>query len=296
MYFWEDSDFKKRLDTARMVIKNRARGLRFGENRSRYFGHGIEVSHLKNYSEGEDVRFIDWNASFRLGRTFLKVFSETRENIIYILLDRSASMEFGAPETKSQTAVKVAYSLAHVALSGFNRVMLSEFSEGVVSTVSLGRSDINRKFAAVVDSAKAPGKTAIERSLRDFFANFRRRGVVFMISDLVDQPLSITDQISRLSLAHNFCLVHVNCAEDKGLPESGEFKFEDSETGETVEISMTPDIARRFASANTDFASGVSRRCLKYGGFYIPVACGSDPADVVRKIMLRSELGFSDNR
>ena len=82
MHFFERPGFIKALDSLKLVIKNQARGIRFGESRSKFFGSGIEVSHLKNYSTGEDIKFIDWNASFRLNRTFIKVFSETRENNI----------------------------------------------------------------------------------------------------------------------------------------------------------------------------------------------------------------------
>lgn len=295
MRFWEDPEFRKKLDTVRLIMKNRARGLRFGENRSRYFGRGIEVSHLKNYAEGEDVRFIDWNSSFRLGRIFLKVFSETRENFIYILLDRSASMEFGSPETKFTTAVKTAYCLAHTALSGFNRVVLAEFSDTLISARTVGRTDINGKFAAVMDSPPAARPTSFERSFGEFFAKFRRRGVVFVVSDMVDAPLSAIERLPRMALAHNFCVVQVSSPEDSALPESGEFKFEDSETGETVEISMTPDIARRFAESYSAFSTGVSKKCLRYGGHYFRLPCGSDPAVAVRGIMLGAGMGLAGN-
>lgn len=291
MFFWEDANFIKRLESIRLVVKNKARGLRFGENRSKYYGHGIEVSHLKNYSEGEDIKFIDWNSSFRLNKVFLKVFSETRENNVYIMVDSSASMNFGAPETKSQLAIKLAYSLTHIALSGFNKVVLIDFAERIKRSAEVGKASINRKFAEFLTGGAAVRETGIARSLNDLFASHKRRGILFVISDFMDGGLSILDAIARLGLSHNFCLIQVLCADDLAVPGTGEYKFEDCESGEFVDVSMTPEMAAVYASEMAAFCAEIEKKSFKYGGFYKKIVCGDDPVDAVKNIILRS--GFT---
>ncbi len=291
MFFWEDAKFIKRLESIRLVVKNKARGLRFGENRSKYYGHGIEVSHLKNYSEGEDIRFIDWNSSFRLNKVFLKVFSETRENNVYIMVDSSASMSFGAPETKSQLAMKLAYSLAHIAVSGFNKVVLVDFAGRIRRSAEVGKADMNRKFADFSACGAAERDTGMARSLNDLFTAHKRRGILFVISDFMDGGLSILDVVSRIGISHNFCLIQVLCEEDIAVPGTGEYKFEDCESGEFMEVSMTPEMAAMYASEMGDFCEEIKKKSFKYGGFYKKMVCGDDPVDAVKNIVLRS--GFT---
>lgn len=283
-YFWEDPGFIRKIESARLVLKNRARGVRFGENRSKYYGRGIEISHLTNYSDGEDVKFIDWNASMRLGRTFLKVFSSPRENNIYVMVDRSRSMEFGSPVTKEGTALRVAYAISYLALAGFNKVVVMDFAERVATARDVSRAGINQRFRELVSSRPASGGTAVDRAVADLFAAGRRRGLLFLISDFVDPGLSVLESVARIALSHNFCAVHVSSREDFEFPATGEFKFEDSETGEPVEVSMTPEIAAACAAEWRGYCADLAARCRKYGGFYGSITAGDDPVALLRDI------------
>jgi|GEM_PF-3948983 len=280
-FFWQDPSFIKSLNSLKLVIKNQARGIRFGENRSKQFGSGVEVSHLKNYSIGEDVKNIDWNASFRLNRTFVKVFSETRENNVYIMIDRSLSMAFGEPETKRNFALKLAYCIAYLSLSGYNKVYLIEFGDSVYSAEQISRVNINRKFIKLCEEPSSGG-TTFAKSLSGFFANFKKRGLLFLISDFIDEGLSIIDYVSRIALSHNFCVLHVLSDDDVEIAETGEYKYEDSETGETVELSLTPEAAREYGQRINEFCGLLMSKAQRYGGVYKKAMCGARHVEILK--------------
>lgn len=293
MYFFERPDFIKSLDSLRLVIKNQARGIRFGESRSKFFGSGIEVSHLKNYSSGEDVKYIDWNASFRLNRTYIKIFSETRENNVYILVDSSASMNFGSPETKRELALKLAYSIAYLASAGSNKIYLAGFCDTVKNAVEITKVNINAKFRELADSIPPAGTnkspaTMIDRSLNSFMANFKRRGLLFVISDFFDGELSIIDAIAKTAITQNFCLIQTLCEDDYTISDTGEFNFEDSETLETLEISLTPEAAEEYARRVSGFCDELMAKTLKYGGAYKKTYAGGDYLQALKEILIKT--------
>jgi len=131
----------------------------------------------------------------------------------------------------------------------------------------------------------------MDRALSDLFTAHKRRGILFVISDFMDGGLSILDAVSRIGLSHNFCLIQVLCADDLAVPGTGEFKFEDCENGEFVEVSMTPEVAAEYASEMAGFCAEIEKKSFKYGGFYKKMVCGDDPIDAVKNIILRS--GFT---
>ena len=295
MYFFEQPAFIKSLDSLRLVMKNQARGMRFGENRSKFFGSGIEVSHLKNYSSGEDIKFIDWNASFRLNRTFIKVFSETRENNVYILIDLSDSMNFGLPVTKRELAFKLAYSIAYLASAGSNKIYLAGFCDSVRNAAEVNRVNINSKFREIIDFTPVlnggQGRaTKIGRALDSFMANFKRRGLLFVISDFFDGELSIINSIAKTAIAQNFCLIQTLCEDDFKLAGTGEFIFEDSETFETVEISLTPEAAKEYSHSVLGFCGDIKDKTLKCGGVYKKIYTGQDYLLALKEILLKTNF------
>ncbi len=295
MYFFERPEFIKPLDSLRLVMKNQARGVRFGESRSKYFGSGVEVSHLKNYSAGEDVKFIDWNASFRLNRTFTRVFCETRENNVYILIDSSKSMNFGVPESKRFLALKLAYCIAYLSAAGFNKIYAADFCNKIRNASEINRANINIKFREFVDRAaeasQSAASTHIACAFNSFIANFKRRGLLFVISDFLDSGVSVMDSIAKAAIAQKLCFIQTLCEEELKIPDTGEYFFEDSETFETVELSLTPEAAAEYDRRVEEFCTAVAQKTLKYGGYYKKVITGSDYMPALKDILLKT--GFN---
>ena len=118
----------RRLEQFQLLAARRAKSSARGERRSRARGQSVEFADYRNYSHGDDFRYIDWNLYGRLDKLFLKLYEEERELPVRIFLDASESMTFGDPR-KFDFARQVAAAIGYVALSGFDRVSVVPFPE-----------------------------------------------------------------------------------------------------------------------------------------------------------------------
>src|SRR5690348_10074743 len=116
----------RRLEQFQLLAARRAKSSAKGERRSRARGQSVEFADYRNYVQGDDFRYLDWNLYGRLERLFLKLYEEERELPVRIFLDASESMSFGEPP-KFDFARQVAAAIGYVALSGFDRVSVVPF-------------------------------------------------------------------------------------------------------------------------------------------------------------------------
>src|SRR6202162_1600578 len=120
------AELLRRLEQFQLLAARRAKSSAKGERRSRARGQSVEFADYRNYVQGDDFRYLDWNLYGRLDRLFLKLYEEERELPVRIFLDASESMTFGEPR-KFDFARQVAAAIGYVALSGFDRVSVIPF-------------------------------------------------------------------------------------------------------------------------------------------------------------------------
>src|SRR6266850_149397 len=119
-------DLLRRLEQFQLLARRRAKSSAKGERRSKARGQSVEFADHRNYSIGDDFRYLDWNLFGRLEKLFLKLYEEERELPVTIFLDASQSMAFGEPR-KFDFARQVAAAAGYVALCGFDRVSVIAF-------------------------------------------------------------------------------------------------------------------------------------------------------------------------
>src|SRR5215218_8221268 len=125
-----DPDFLARLQRLEIVSKKIFVGKTKGERLTRRKGQSVEFADFRNYSVGDDLRFLDWNLYARLDRLFLRIFLEEEDLHVYLLIDNSLSMEFGTP-TKLHFAKQVAAALGFIGLCNMDRVVIGSFNDGL---------------------------------------------------------------------------------------------------------------------------------------------------------------------
>src|SRR5207237_7252513 len=118
----------RRLEQFQLLAARRAKSSAKGERRSRSHGQSVEFADYRNYTHGDDFRYLDWNLYGRLERLFLKLYEEERELPVRVFLDASESMTFGTP-VKFDFARQVAAAVGYVALCGFDRVSVIPFPD-----------------------------------------------------------------------------------------------------------------------------------------------------------------------
>ena len=235
-----------------------------GGYRTAHRGTGTDLVGLREYTEGDDARHIDWNVTARLNEPQLRVFTEDRELTVWLVLDRSASMTVGAPgRGKDDVLGELALVLARLFGRGGNRVgaLLYDtglYGTGIVRTVppGTGRRHALRIGAELARTAGAGGgrygDTTDLAAMLDAVAKLaRRRALIVVISDFIGDG-DWGRSLLRLVPRHEVVALRVVDAADDELPDVGLVVVEDAETGEQLVIDSSDPLLRARLRAGVD--------------------------------------------
>ena len=284
------AEFLRRIDRLRIHSRGVFRGKFKGERRSANKGSGVEFADYRAYEIGNDLRNVDWNVYARLDRLFIKLFRAEEDLPISILLDSSASMDFGEP-TKLTQAKRVAAALSYIGLTGLDRVSIHAFSDIARPIVppAYGKSQFAR-LSKALEAVNARGKTDLARSLRYLTAHSRQTGAVIIISDFLD--IKGYEPALKQLLARKFDLTLIQIlAETEIDPQIvGEWRLEDSETGAAKEITINEGTHAQYKQRLDSFCNRLRQFCVNRGANYVRIT----NRDAVDQIVLRDlqQIGF----
>ncbi len=265
-------DTKQILRNVRQ-IEIRTRGLVnqlfSGEYHSVFKGRGMEFSEVREYQFGDDVRTIDWNVSARFNHPFVKVFEEERELTVMLLVDMSGSQDYGtSSRSKRDVAAELCAVLAFSAIKNNDKVGMIIFTDQIEKFIppKKGRSHILRIIRDILAFEPQSSGTSITAALEYFNHVIKKRSIVFLISDFMDEnydrPLKI------VARKHDLIGVQLMDRRERELPDVGLVKLQDAESGRErwIDTSLssvraqyrrdwderTEDRARRFLVSNVD--------------------------------------------
>jgi uncharacterized protein (DUF58 family) len=202
----------------------------------------MDFDELREYEPGDDVRAIDWNASARTGRTFVKKYREERQLTVAFVVDMSASGALGAGDaTKRDQSVEIAGVLALAALRSDHRVGLLLFTDGVEKFIppARGRAHTRRLVRDLVAFEPKGRGTDLGAALKKLREQLHRRAVIVVLSDFL-LPEGTTDeariQLAALAHRHDVVCIRTGDKHDRELPCVGFLTLEDVETGEILEL------------------------------------------------------------
>jgi uncharacterized protein (DUF58 family) len=260
-----------------------------GAYHSVFKGRGMDFSEVREYSPGDEVRSIDWNVTARAGRAFVKQFTEERELTIFLLVDISASGNFGSGAlSKRELAAEIASLLAFSAIRNNDKVGLLLYTDRVERYLKpkKGRHHVLRVVRDILyHSPEATGTDSV-KALDVASHVLHRRAIVFLISDFEfagDQAAgraALRRALRQVNRRHDLIAVHIEDPRERELPDVGILALEDAETGEIVEINTSRSSVRKTFKAqaeertrqliNAVRAEGVDTLQLQTDAPYIP--------------------------
>lgn len=234
------------LRTRRLVNSSFA-----GQYHSVFKGRGMNFEEVRNYYPGDEIRSIDWNVTARTNSPHVKKYTEERELTVMLVVDVSASGNFGSVElSKRELAAEVAAILAFSAINNNDKVGLLLFSDGVELFIppKKGRLHTLRLIREMLYFEPKGTKTNLAGALEYLNKVVTRRAVVFVISDFLAPDF--TKPITVASRRHDVVAMPVIDPGEETLPDVGLITFEDAETGEQIEINTSSRAVREgFAAA-----------------------------------------------
>ena len=228
-----------------------------GDYRTVFRGTGVDVADLREYQFGDDLRHVDWNVTARTDTTHVREYLEDREVTGWLLLDSSASMDFGPVQRRKHVVLtEVAATVAQLLSRGGNRVGALYFDSRVRETVPPGHGRnqvlriVNRLLrTAAAEPGSSPGSTDLAAALRAALGILRRRSLVVIVSDFLTAP-GWQGLLGQLARRHDVVAIQVVDRREFELPAAGMIYVEDAETGEVIFVdSDDPGFQQRLRAA-----------------------------------------------
>ncbi len=208
-----------------------------GEYRSVFKGRGMEFDEVREYIPGDDIRAIDWNVTARTGWAHVKRYVEEREMTAVLLVDVSLSGRFGSSELlKIDLATEISAVLAFSAIKSNDKIGLLVFTDRVEKFIPAkkGKRHVLRVIRELLSFEPQAGGTDVAGALEFLNKVLKRKAVVFLVSDFIDEDFERDLALTRTR--HDLIPVRISDPRETSLPDVGLIELEDAETGERVVV------------------------------------------------------------
>ncbi|REH56056.1 uncharacterized protein DUF58 [Tenacibaculum gallaicum] len=222
-----------------------------GEYHSTFKGRGMTFSEVRQYQFGDDIRAIDWNVTARYNEPYVKVFEEERELTMMLVVDVSGSEFFGTSEQfKKDTVTEIAATLAFSAIQNNDKVGLILFSDQIELYIppKKGKSHVLRIIRELIEFQPKSRQTNISEALKFLSNIMKKKAIVFMLSDFMDDDYERTLKI--VGNKHDVTGIRIYDKHDEEIPNLGMVPIMDAETGKTQLVNTSSKSVRTHYKAN----------------------------------------------
>lgn len=262
-----------------------------GQYRSVFKGRGMNFEEVREYQPGDEVRAIDWNVTARMGDAFIKKFTEERELTVMLVVDVSASGEFGSVNlSKRELAAEVACLFAFSAIRNNDKVGCILFSDHVELYIppAKGRAHALRIIREILFFEPQGRGTDIAGALVTLNRVMHRRAVVFLLSDFLApdfrKPLTVA------SRRHDLIAIPIVDPREMELPDVGRLVLEDAETGERLVLNTSDRRTRaRFAENMGAHHADLPAHFARHGVDTITLQTDADYVPALRRFFRARE-------
>jgi uncharacterized protein (DUF58 family) len=252
-----------------------------GQYHSVFKGHGMEFEEVREYLPGDEVRSIDWNVTARFGHPFVKKFKEERELTVMLVVDVSASGQFGSVrQTKNELAAELAAVLAFSAIRNNDKVGLVMFTDQIEKYIApkKGRRHVLRVIREILAFQPKGRGTNLTMAL-DYLNHVQsRRAVTFVLSDFqVGDEESVRKKLRVASKRHDVVALSLRDPREEELPAVGLLDLRDAETDERALVdTFDQDVREKFA-AKARLRLESLRRLLRSANVdHVEIRCEAD--------------------
>ncbi len=287
----ETREILKKIRRLELRTKRLVDSMFAGSYHSVFKGRGMNFEEVREYNPGDEIRAIDWNVTARMNAPFVKKFTEERELTVMLVVDVSASGNFGSVNaSKRELAAEVASILAFSAIRNNDKVGLLLFTDEVELFIhpKKGRLHILRLIREMLFFKPRHRGTNLGAALEYLNKVVTRRSVVFLISDFLDEgysrPLSVT------SRRHDLIAIPVVDPGEEDLPDVGLVTLEDPETGEQIDVNTSSRALRgAYLALEERRKRSIDQEFNKLGVDMIPLRTNEDYLPMLRAFFDRRE-------
>ena len=260
-----------------------------GEYHTAFKGRGMAFKEVKEYSAGDDIRFIDWNVSARMNGTYSKVFEEERELSVFLLVDASASNLFGTQlQNKKELITEICAVLAFSALSNNDKTGLIFFTDTVEKYIpsSKGREHVLYMVRELLTFQPKAKQTNIIKALQYLNSITRHKSIVFILSDFADEGYS--EALRVAAKKHDVIGVQVFDKNDNTLPDIGLVQMQDAETGKNIWLDTSDSRMKFYYQQQFEKIQSDARQVFRTAGAdLLQIATGQDYVKILQQFFIK---------
>lgn len=237
----ETSELLKRVRKIEIKTRGLSKNIFAGEYHSAFKGRGMTFSEVREYQYGDDIRNIDWNVTARHNRPYVKIFEEERELTVMLMIDVSASRNFGTiSKLKKNQITEIAAVLAFSAIQNNDKIGVIFFSDKIEKFIppKKGRTHILHIIRELIDFYPEDKQTDIEQALEYMTNSIKKRCTCFVISDFIDEH-DFAHALAIASRKHDVVALRVYDPRENQLPPVGMMYLRDAETGEQMWVDTS---------------------------------------------------------
>ncbi len=275
-----DAAFFEKLSRFRLAMGHKSSMNLTGNRKSTQKGSSTEFSDFREYMPGDDIRRIDWNAYGRLDRYYIKEYMEEKEAVVNILLDTSASMDYGENK-KSDLAGMLVAAFAYLGWSNMDRVTVYDMKRMQAPYVGTGGKNAIQGLLLWLDKCSFEGQVDVNEAVRQMPA--KGNGVTIIISDFLQESFLEDEQDATRQLLRylNYrkqkpVLLHILAREELEISMTGTKNFIDAEDASTLRITLEAPGIRQYEQALKSFINTLQRECARGGASYVLCDTGKD--------------------
>ncbi len=271
-----DEQVRRKFDQLMLVATRIRAGAIKGERRSIKRGTSIEFADYRNYTAGDDLRRMDWNLYARLDRPYVKLLEDEEDLAVHVILDASASMNWGAEldpdHHKLLFAKRLFAGLGYIALSTNDRLMMCAFENGKAETFGPVRGQARSvQMLKYAHGVKPQGVTDLNQMLKDYALRATRPGLCFIISDMFS-PTGYLEGVNALvGKGCEVVLIHVLAPDEVTPPLAGDLRLIDIETGIAQEVSVDATMRDLYIRRVEAWRDDIRSECTRRGVHYVPL-------------------------
>ena len=237
----ETSELLKRVRKIEIKTRGLSKNIFAGEYHSSFMGRGMTFSEVREYQYGDDIRNIDWNVTARHNRPYVKIFEEERELTVMLMIDVSASRNFGTiSKLKKNQITEIAAVLAFSAIQNNDKIGVIFFSDKIEKFIppKKGRTHILHIIRELIDFYPEDKQTDIEQALEYMTNSIKKRCTCFVISDFIDEH-DFAHALAIANRKHDVVALRVYDLRENQLPPVGMMYLRDAETGEQMWVDTS---------------------------------------------------------
>lgn len=279
-----DTDFLQQLKRFSLIVNKRVTSNFAGEKRSIAQGRGMLLKDYRKYEKGDDFRSIDWKIFGRTDKLHIKLFEEERNMTVHVIIDYSASMNFGKNIKKAEYASMIGVGYAYLALKDNEKFQFSTFSD----TLELFRPKKGMsQLASMVEhlnKKRKNGQSQFKDAMYLYKNILKTKSVVILISDFLMDIDEIREGLSVFR-KHDVKVIQVLDREEIDLKVEGDLRLHDSESSQILRMFFSPRMRKTYQHKLSDHTANLQQTCNSMGMNFYQVVTDTEIFDTFFEVL-----------